>query len=406
MRSVLRFYDGVDSIEDVGPTSFDEIIYKWSDYKLQVRSNYLEYLFPSFLSSGLRYKFRTQTHLRKKVTLAVFRIIEMFGFKIENSRPVRNDKKLKRQENWIIVGLYNPINYSRLTKIFNFLREIRMDHLSAILFLVMCNVIKDNQDLSYMIEESGEAKHWVKTQLYLNKKAYKALFSDVVEENLSFYKGDVNTPSNSEEEIEIKENIEEQIELPKVEIELPKVEPKLEIELPKVEPKVQEIELPKVEAKVQEIELPKIQEIKMEQDNAKLIEMIENDTKMRSLLASYPKELVDEIPGTLEEKYNFLLENIAMEAKIEEELKKQKEEMERAEEIKKRIESGEISIGPSKYDQYKPSFKLSFEPFNKKQQKAKELLEFEGFGGTSDKTVGGTKAWENMIKESVGTDAW
>ena len=411
MRSILRFYDGVDTVEN-NTASFDDIVYKWSDHRLQVRSNYFDYLFPSGknLTSGLRYKFRTQPHLRKKVAQAVFRIMQMFGFSINSNFNIIQTKKIKREENWVVIGLYNPINYSRLTRIFNFLREIRMDHLSAILFLMMCKVVKEYPDLSFMIEESGEAKNWVKTQLYLKPSAYKALFSDlVIEEETDLKTDNIFTPegsrsSDGDDGKEIKEVIDEVIidEVIKDEVikEVIK-EPIKEVEKEPIKEHEKEPikEHEKEPIKSIEIPLPRKEEKEDEDEkNKKLLEILEKDTKIRGILSTYPKEMVDSIPGTLEEKYNFILENEALEAKIEADLQKQREEMQKAEEIKKRIDSGELVFHNKELEKFKVNRSSYLEPFNKKKEKEKEMLEFEGFGGTGEKTVGGTKAWENMIK--------
>lgn len=176
--NVLRFYANIPT-KDV-PYLFDDIVKKWDDYKLQVRENYINWLFPSAkdenskLTARLLYKFRTNSNIRYKVVQATLRMMLFYGYSINVKKMVPiKVKDIKRQENNTIVGFYNTANYPRITHILEFLVICNMPELSAIFFLMICMAIKEHPDLQKIINDENIISKWVKTQKYLIDDRYK-----------------------------------------------------------------------------------------------------------------------------------------------------------------------------------------------------------------------------------------
>jgi hypothetical protein len=181
MTRVVRFYENIQPANNRIFYLFDDIVTRWSDYRLQVRQNYINWLFPNEadtdtkLTKGILYKFRVNEKLRRQVVKATIRMMAFFGYTVD---PIKMEiihiKPIQRTEENIVVGLYNPDNYPRITRILHFLTEIRMTDLSALFFLMLCEAMKINPDLRHLIHTKNVVQDWVKTQPYLISKKYIA----------------------------------------------------------------------------------------------------------------------------------------------------------------------------------------------------------------------------------------
>jgi len=104
--------------------------------------------------------------------------MSLYGYtvKMQDSKPVDVEqiKPLLREENNVVLGLYNVDNYPRITRILTFLEDIRMGDLGMLFFLMLCRATKDHPDLKQKIDSSLVFQHWIKTQPYLANKRYEA----------------------------------------------------------------------------------------------------------------------------------------------------------------------------------------------------------------------------------------
>lgn len=182
MRRLVRFYDNIQpSVEHY---KIDDILTKWTDYQFQVRENYLQWLFPLpddtrfKLTAGLRYKFQKEPRLRRQVIRAVIRFMLFLGYtiKVVDGQPVDiiEVKRVHREENNVVIGLYNKDNFPRITRILTFLSEIKMYELGTWFFLMLCQAMQKYPDLKFLIESSMVLQDWMKTQPYLEDKRYEA----------------------------------------------------------------------------------------------------------------------------------------------------------------------------------------------------------------------------------------
>jgi hypothetical protein len=180
MRRLIRFYENVQPAsekqtytwDDRVRYSWDDIVNHWSDYRFQVRQKYIQWLFPletdkeTPLSKGLKYKFRTNQELRRKVKEGVKRYLLFLGFRLNDDNTVVQEKPLYRDQYGIIVGLYNQTNYKDITRILVFLKEIQMQDLSKIFFNTIIKAVKETPDLKHIVSSANVLKSWIETQDY------------------------------------------------------------------------------------------------------------------------------------------------------------------------------------------------------------------------------------------------
>lgn len=162
----------------------DDILDKWSDFRFQVRKNYIQWLFPLEtdttirMTPGLRYKFQKNHLLRRQVIRSVLRFMSFLGYtiKVNDGEPVDviQIKPINREENNVIIGLYNPDNYPRITRILTFLNDINMHELGAFFFLMLCRAMQEHPDLKHLIDTEMVLQKWMKTQPYLKERGYEA----------------------------------------------------------------------------------------------------------------------------------------------------------------------------------------------------------------------------------------
>jgi hypothetical protein len=209
MRNLLRFYENKVSANNKFSYLRDDIINLWPDFRFQTRKNYITWFFPlendinNKLTKGLLYKFRTNQYLRSQVIRIVLRYMSFLGYsiKIENNKPVDvvEIKPIYREENGVIIGLYNKDNYSNITRILQFLQIINMSALGMIFFLMLCRSMKTYPDLKHKINSELVIPRWIKTQPYLVSQkieAEESLLGEVLE---SWEREYENTSDNEED---------------------------------------------------------------------------------------------------------------------------------------------------------------------------------------------------------------
>lgn len=142
-----------------------------SDYVLETTQKLYEVLFPSKddVDSNTLEIFFTDKLVRKNIREIVKRILLFYGFVKNKENIISQEQSLKRKVNDTVVGLFSPVNYSRITRILFFLNEIDMEELSTILFLALCRSIKANRDLYELVKSENVFDEWVSAQSYLSK---------------------------------------------------------------------------------------------------------------------------------------------------------------------------------------------------------------------------------------------
>lgn len=173
MRGVIRFYQG----QQDKPYPYEEIM-DWTDSRLQARKNYINWLFPlendseTKLNKALLYKFKTNKNLRMKVVRAVLRMMSFFGYEITENFEVVPVKPLQRTEEGLVIGLHNPENLSKITRILQFLEKADFRDLSALFFLMLCRAMKESPEFKHIVKINLVLQDWIKTQPYLAQNKY------------------------------------------------------------------------------------------------------------------------------------------------------------------------------------------------------------------------------------------
>ena len=184
MRRVVRFYDNIQPANKKSGYTFDNIVNKWTDYQLQVRKGYIEYLFPlpndvnTKLSKGLLYKMKKNKNQREKVSTAVLRLMNLYGYTLvmeNDSVVVKQVHKLYRESGRTKVGLFNESNYPHITRMLKFLELVNMKYLSSLVFLMLIKAMDKNQDLKKLICSKNVLEDWISTQDYLLDKKYSII---------------------------------------------------------------------------------------------------------------------------------------------------------------------------------------------------------------------------------------
>lgn len=192
MRRFQRFYKDQQTASDKKPLKINEIL-QWSDYRLQTRTDYIQWLYPlptdsrqTKLTNNLRNGFQRSKELRTQVIKVTLRMMSLFGYTVDtDTMNVKEIKPIFRQEETTVIGLYNPDNYPRLTRMMEFLTIIEMPHMSELLFLMTCRSMQDYPDLKVLMHDKFVIQDWIKTQPYLIKGRYKAeakLFDEELED--------------------------------------------------------------------------------------------------------------------------------------------------------------------------------------------------------------------------------
>lgn len=183
MRKVARFYEGKESVVF---NSFEDIV-AWPDYKLQKYRYYFGFAYPEHLGQNMKIEFddtkkpeRTAL-LRKRVAQFALRMISLFGYEVKdaspselgdaspqrgelgNADPVRV-KQLYRRENDLVIGLFNPDNFPRITRMLKFLNFVKMTKFSQLLFLVILRAMEEDESFKQLVKDHSVLRDWIKTQ--------------------------------------------------------------------------------------------------------------------------------------------------------------------------------------------------------------------------------------------------
>jgi hypothetical protein len=108
------------------------------------------------------------------------RMISLFGYEVkdaspssdmtsgipkelENADPVRV-KQLYRRENDLVIGLFNPDNFPRITRMLKFLNFVKMTKFSQLLFLVILRAMEEDESFKQLVKDHSVLRDWIKTQ--------------------------------------------------------------------------------------------------------------------------------------------------------------------------------------------------------------------------------------------------
>ena len=179
MSKLIQFYNNLYPINN--KNYFFSDVMKWDDYNLEVKHDYIKWLFPSekedkknpVLTKQDIKQFRSNTIIRSNVVEATLKMLFFYGFVLDGSSyGVKQEKPLNRRDNGRTIGLFAVHNYNRLTRIMDFLVTIDMDYLSAIFFLALCQALKSNELLLKKVIANKSIKYWMATQNYLVSETY------------------------------------------------------------------------------------------------------------------------------------------------------------------------------------------------------------------------------------------
>ena len=176
---LIKFYTNLYGVNNKKNYYFDDIM-KWDDYKLEVSYDFIEWLFPNNsdhvnpkspeLTKFDIQQFRTNPILRNRVVQATLRMLLFYGFVLDKKEIVNQVKPLNRRERGRTIGLFSTHNYGRITRIMDFLVNIKMEYLSAIFFLAICRALKSNYILAKKVLNNNFLKEWMSTQTFLLSK--------------------------------------------------------------------------------------------------------------------------------------------------------------------------------------------------------------------------------------------
>jgi hypothetical protein len=176
MNNLIKFYNNLYPANNKKNYFFADIVKKWDDYKLEVKHDFVQWLFPDEtggvnsnapkLTKNDIKQFRTDAVLRSNVVEATLRMLLFYGFVIDGT-GVKQIKPLNRRDRGRTIGLFSVHNYKRLTRIMDFLVQIDMEYLSALFFLSLCQAIKSNYMLLKKVLTNKSLKTWMSTQNYL-----------------------------------------------------------------------------------------------------------------------------------------------------------------------------------------------------------------------------------------------
>ena len=180
-NNLIKFYTNLYPANNKKDYYFRDIVGKWDDYKLEVKHDFIQWLFPDN-TGGVNPKapkltkrdveeFRKNPVLRSNVVKATLRMLLFYGFTIKGS-TVEQVLPLNRRSLGRTIGLFSTHNYKRITRILDFLVHIKMEYLSALFFLAMCQAIKSNHILLSKVVKNRSMKKWMSTQPFLIKHVH------------------------------------------------------------------------------------------------------------------------------------------------------------------------------------------------------------------------------------------
>lgn len=180
-NNLIKFYTNLYPANNKKGYYFGDIVAKWDDYKLEVKHDFIQWLFPNN-TGGVNPKapkltkkdiaeFRKNHVLRSHVAKATIRMLLFYGFIIKGS-TVEQVSPLNRRIRGRTIGLFSTHNYRRITRILDFLVDIKMEYLSSLFFLAMCQAVKSNHILLAKVVKHSSLKKWMSTQPFLIKHVH------------------------------------------------------------------------------------------------------------------------------------------------------------------------------------------------------------------------------------------
>lgn len=172
-RRVIRFYEDIQPANDRVFYMFSDIVFLWTNLRLQRRKNYINWLFPSELDTdtkltkGLSYKFWTNRNLRRKVVQATLRMMDFLGYKVNPDLSLTQIHPILRTEEGITIGLCSPENFSKITRILHFLDRCDFPIMSSVFFRMLCQAMKESPEFKHLVETKNVIQEWIDTQPYL-----------------------------------------------------------------------------------------------------------------------------------------------------------------------------------------------------------------------------------------------
>jgi len=180
-NNLIKFYTNLYPANNKKDYYFGDIVGKWDDYKLEVKHDFIQWLFPDNtggvnpnapkLTKKDIAEFRKNPVLRSNVVEATIRMLLFYGFIIKGS-TVEQVLPLNRRNMGRTIGLFSIHNYRRITRILDFLVDIKMEYLSALFFLAMCQAVKSNHMLFTKVIKNRSLKKWMSTQPFLIKHVH------------------------------------------------------------------------------------------------------------------------------------------------------------------------------------------------------------------------------------------
>jgi hypothetical protein len=152
---------------------FEDIL-KWNDEKLEKTHDYIQYLFPlpdvskynkdaPVLTDNDIILFKYDDQIKKNIIRAFIRICKFFGIVVKSYKPFGMEWNGK--DIWITK---NNHNFLRITRILKFLIIMGMEDLAFLLFLNLCEIYKQKQDI--ITEKTWEFwKNTIKTSEFFKK---------------------------------------------------------------------------------------------------------------------------------------------------------------------------------------------------------------------------------------------
>lgn len=170
MRRFVRFYKDEQTASENFPFKRSDVL-EWTDYQLQTRNEYVKWLFPlpsdeppTKMTSRIQYVFRTNPEMRERAVKSTRRMLNFFGYEINDSLEVVENKPLNRKVGPITIGLYNTQNFEKITRILNFLKIVHLDKLRSLVFLSICKAMKQYPDFRQLVYDNDVIDDWLKTQ--------------------------------------------------------------------------------------------------------------------------------------------------------------------------------------------------------------------------------------------------
>lgn len=172
MNEVAAFYRG----EVVHPDGYtiDDIL-GWDDYKLAVKHNYIQWLFPlkkasaqvpnsPILSAKEVELFRSDPVLRRGLLRSLERMLRFYGFTLtvgndKQAHVIRNDDFDTRRKDWLTP---NNHNYRRISRILESMRLLGLGEMSRLFLQALKDLYRDDSSqigwttYSYWKEAAGE----------------------------------------------------------------------------------------------------------------------------------------------------------------------------------------------------------------------------------------------------------